>query len=126
MAELNIYDIEEKEDKNNNPFLLLDTDLGNVYCFPSDFKEVGTFDRIKRLEGKKIEGGVTAGDFPKLKVFDSIIGDAKHRPKRKDKDRIISRIACVNSANKMAEVTGETDKKKIFEFAEEIFEFVTN
>lgn len=121
--ELKIYNLESKIDKRENPYWLLDTDLGNVYCFSSDFE--GDFNAVGNLAGMKIDGGITAGDFPKLRKVEGIIGSAGEKPKKKDRDRIISRIACVNSSVKMSEVIGITDKKEVFNLAEEIFSFIS-
>lgn len=127
MVELNIYEIENKLTKNGDPFFLLETDLGSVYCFSNDFE--GDFERVKDLKGHKIDGGVTVGDFQKLKVVNSIIGIADERKKPKDKDRMISRIACVNSAIKMIEASSDDISlkeinNKIKPLAEGIFEFI--
>ena len=124
--ELDIYKIEEKEGKKGQ-FLLLETNDGAVYVFPNAFD--GDFDAITTLEGKRIEGGVTVGTYPQLKKIDKIIGDIPEKEKPRDRDRTISRIACINSAIKIIEASEETpslDKteKIVLVNAERLFEFI--
>ena len=75
---------------------------------------------------KRVDGGVTAGKYQKFRVFNKILGDIKMK-KPKDKDRAISRIACVNSSIKFIEainLQSKDIKKDMFQLAEDIFEFI--
>lgn len=126
MVELNIYKVEDREGKKGQ-FFWLDTSEGIVYAFANDFE--GDWDSIPTLEGKRIEGGVTCGTYPKLKKVDKIIGDIPEKEMKRDKDRTISRIACVNSAIKLIDaseepVSIEKMEKIVFATAERIFEFI--
>lgn len=125
--EFEIYDVTEKEGKNGK-YLLLDTELGNVFVFENNFN--GEYKDVFNLRMKKIDGGVTAGDYQQLKMVDKILGDVVG--KRPNQNRIISRIACINSSIKLMAVSGKTlpqitdTKECIFKIADDIFKYVND
>ena len=127
MVIFEIYDVTEKEGKTGK-YLLLDTELGNVFVFENSFN--GKYEDVFNLKMKKIDGGVTAGDYQQLKMVDKILGDVIG--KRPNQNRIISRVACINSSIRLMEVSGKvlpqiTDTKEcIFKIADDIFKYVND